>query len=80
MGYTNFNVQLDSELYQAACSVLEQYGLTPSQAVQIFFNQIVHTGKVPLSFDWAAPGRLAHQDSLDLQTVQAGDDLHDYSE
>ncbi|WLF84041.1 type II toxin-antitoxin system RelB/DinJ family antitoxin [Moraxella sp. ZY210820] len=29
-----------------------QYGLTPSQAVRMFFNQIAQTGKVPLSFDW----------------------------
>lgn len=53
MSYTNFNMRLDNNLRQRAYPVLEQYGLTPSQAVRMFFNQIAQTGKVPLSFDWA---------------------------
>lgn len=53
MGYTNFNMRLDNNLRGRAYPVLEQYGLTPSQAVRMFFNQIAQTGKVPLSFDWA---------------------------
>nr|UOP04948.1 type II toxin-antitoxin system RelB/DinJ family antitoxin [Conchiformibius kuhniae] len=55
MGYSNFNMRLDDKLRADAYPVLEQYGLTPSQAVRMFFNQIARTGKVPLSFDWAAP-------------------------
>lgn len=51
--YTNFNVRLDNDLRGRAYPVLEQYGLTPSQAVRMFFNQIAQTGKIPLSFDWA---------------------------
>ena len=53
MDYTNFNMRLDNNLRWRAYPVLEQYGLTPSQAVRMFFNQIAQTGKVPLSFDWA---------------------------
>ena len=53
MNYTNFNMRLDNELRGRAYPILEQYGLTPSQAVRMFFNQIAQTGKVPLSFDWA---------------------------
>lgn len=53
MSYTNFNMRLDDNLRANAYPVLEQYGLTPSQAVRMFFNQIASTGKVPLSFDWA---------------------------
>lgn len=52
MSYTNFNMRLDNDLRGRAYPVLEQYGLTPSQAVRMFFNQIAQTGKVPLSFDW----------------------------
>lgn len=52
MSYTNFNMRLDDELRNKAYPILETYGLTPSQAVRLFFNQIAHTGKVPLSFDW----------------------------
>lgn len=53
MSYTNFNMRLDDELRNKAYPILETYGLTPSQAVRMFFNQIAQTGKVPLSFDWA---------------------------
>lgn len=53
MSHTNFNMRLDNNLRHRAYPVLEQYGLTPSQAVRMFFNQIAQTGKVPLSFDWA---------------------------
>ena len=52
MGYTNFNIRLDDELRSRAYPVLAQYGLTPSQAVRMFFNQIGQTGEVPLSFNW----------------------------
>lgn len=54
MSYTNFNMRLDNNLRGRAYPILEQYGLTPSQAVRMFFNQIAETGKVPLSFDWAS--------------------------
>lgn len=54
MSYTNFNMRLDDDLRASAYPVLEQYGLTPSQAVRMFFNQIAKTGEVPLSFDWAS--------------------------
>lgn len=53
MGYTNFNMRLDDELRASAYPVIEQYGLTPSQAVRMFFNQIAQTKEIPLSLDWA---------------------------
>lgn len=37
MSHTNFNMRLDNDLRQKAYPVLEQYGLTPSQAVRMFF-------------------------------------------
>ncbi|MDO5686250.1 MAG: type II toxin-antitoxin system RelB/DinJ family antitoxin [Neisseria sp.] len=55
MSHTNFNMRLDDNLRANAYPVLEQYGLTPSQAVRMFFIQIAQTGKVPLSLDWASP-------------------------
>lgn len=72
MGYTNFNMRLDDELRAGAYPVLEQYGLTPSQAVRMFFNQIAQTGKVPLSFDWASrvPNRETQQA---IQAVERGE-------
>ena len=55
MSSSNFNMRLDDDLRASVYPILEQYGLTPSQAVRMFFNQIAKTGKVPLTFDWANP-------------------------
>ena len=55
MSSSNFNMRLDDDLWASVYPILEQYGLTPSQAVRMFFNQIASTGKVPLTFDWANP-------------------------
>ena len=55
MSSSNFNMRLDDDLRASVYPILEQYGLTPSQAVRMFFNQIASTGKVPLTFDWANP-------------------------
>ncbi len=53
MGYTNFNMRLDDGLRGRAYPIFEHYGITPSQAVRMFFNQVANTGQIPLSFDWA---------------------------
>ncbi|WP_386689508.1 type II toxin-antitoxin system RelB/DinJ family antitoxin [Lonepinella sp. MS14437] len=47
----NFNIRLDSRLKERAFSVIESYGLTPSQAIKLFLNQIADTKSVPLSFN-----------------------------
>ncbi|WP_256692871.1 type II toxin-antitoxin system RelB/DinJ family antitoxin, partial [Histophilus somni] len=36
-------MRLDNDLRGRAYPILEQYGLTPSQAVRMFFNQIAQT-------------------------------------
>ena len=52
MTTTNYNIRLDQELKEKAFSVFESYGLTPSQAIKLFLNQVAETNTVPLSFDY----------------------------
>jgi len=52
MGTTNYNIRLDQELKDKAFSVLEGYGLTPSQAIKLFLHQVAETNSIPLSFDY----------------------------
>ena len=54
MSTTNYNIRLDKELKDKAFSVLEGYGLTPSQAIKLFLHQVAETNSVPLSFDYQA--------------------------
>ena len=63
MTTTNYNVRLDQDLKDRAFSVIESYGLTPSQAIRLFLNQIADTNAVPLSFDY--------QPKLNAQTIAA---------
>ena len=67
MTTTNYNIRLDQELRDRAFSVFESYGLTPSQAIKLFLNQVAETNTVPLSFDYqATPSAI----------IQEGDNLH----
>nr|QJS05112.1 antitoxin RelB [Psychrobacter sp.] len=52
MSTTNYNIRLDQELKEKAFSVFESYGLTPSQAIKLFLNQVAETNSIPLSFDY----------------------------
>lgn len=54
MATTNFNVRIDENLRAEATQILASYGLSPTQAIKLFFNQVVATHKVPLSFDYQA--------------------------
>ena len=63
MTTTNYNVRLDQDLKDRAFSVIESYGLTPSQAIRLFLNQIADTNEVPLSFNY--------QPKLNAQTIAA---------
>jgi addiction module RelB/DinJ family antitoxin len=54
MTTTNFNVRIDENLREQATQVFASYGLSPTQAIKLFFNQVVATNKVPLSFDYQA--------------------------
>ncbi len=53
MTTVNYNIRLDKELRDQAFSVLDSYGLPPSQAIKIFLKQIAKTNSIPLSFDYA---------------------------
>ena len=69
MSTINYNIRLDQELRDHAFAVFESYGLTPSQAIKLFLNQVAETNSVPLSFDYhSKPSNSA------LQAVTALDD------
>ena len=67
MTTTNYNIRLDKDLKDRAFSVFESYGLTPSQAIKLFLNQVADTNAVPLSFDY--------QPTPNAQTIAAMKEL-----
>ena len=50
---TNFNPRLEQDLRDRAFPVLERYGLSASQAFNLFLTQLAETNKIPFSFDYA---------------------------
>lgn len=65
----DYNVKIDQELQAEAFAVLEGYGLSPSQAIKLFFKQIARTKIVPLSLDYQAK-ELTHEFIPNLETQQ----------
>ena len=50
MSTINYNIRLDQDLRDRAFAVFESYGLSPSQAIKLFLNQVADTRAIPLSF------------------------------
>lgn len=52
MATSTFNVRMDDELRSQATQIFEGYGLSPTQAIKLFFNQVVTTKTIPLNFEY----------------------------
>ncbi len=84
MSNVNFNMRLDKELKASVVPVFERYGLTPSQAVKLFFTQVANTQQIPLSFDWADSYKKPTDSTLKaIQEIDSGQttkfkDLNDF--
>lgn len=75
----NYNMRIDKDLKEKAFSVLESYGLTPSQAIKLFLNQVADTKTVPLSFDYQSQLHTEHpidKISTDKDIKALIDELH----
>lgn len=48
---TNFNLRLDENLKAQSFSVVESFGMTPSQFMRLVLKQVADTGSLPLSFE-----------------------------
>lgn len=53
MASSNFNMSFDPHIKAQFAEITQRYGLTVPQAFKLFANQAIHTGKLPLTFDWA---------------------------
>ena len=46
-----YQVRLDSQEKKQACAVFKQLGITPAQAVRLFFKQVVLTKSIPFTIE-----------------------------
>lgn len=75
MTTTNYNVRLDQDLKDRAFSVIESYGLTPSQAIRLFLNQVADTNTVPLSFDYQPKLNALQDKTVPVRTPKTSKDI-----
>ena len=52
---SSFSFRLAGDLKQEAFKILENYGFTPSQALNLFLTEIVNTKTVPLNLSYLQP-------------------------
>ncbi|WP_439236729.1 type II toxin-antitoxin system RelB/DinJ family antitoxin [Lonepinella koalarum] len=67
------NIRVDTGLKNQAAAILADFGLSHTQAVKLFFNQIVATRKVPLSFDYEQDYSL--KPSIQAQIIESDKEI-----
>ena len=60
-----YQIRLDSDEKKQAFAVFKQLGLTPAQAVRMFFKQVVLTQSIPFSIENKASYHPAPQAMID---------------
>ena len=77
MSSINFNIRMDKSLKERTFPIIESYGLTPAQAVKLFFNQIANTRSIPLSFNYdnRVPNEATRQAMLEAVARRASGDM-----
>lgn len=76
----NISIQIEDSLKNDAEEILSALGLTPSEAVKIFFKQIVHLQGLP--FDIAIPEEIPNEttqramEEEDLETFNSPEELY----
>ncbi|MGL5402441.1 MAG: type II toxin-antitoxin system RelB/DinJ family antitoxin, partial [Acinetobacter sp.] len=67
----NYNIRIEQKLRDEAFAVLDSYGLSPSQAIKLFLNQVAKTRSVPLTFDYQKDYNLStNGEALLRQTIK----------
>lgn len=74
MSTTTINARIDSETKNRAVEVLHSLGLTTTQAISLFFKQIIYTKSIP--FELKVPNDATIET---FKNTDAGKDLHEVS-
>ena len=74
MSTTTINTRIDSETKEKAVDVLHSLGLTTTQAISLFFKQIIYTKSIP--FEIKVPNDETIQT---FKKTDAGKHLHEVS-
>ncbi|MDP8161555.1 type II toxin-antitoxin system RelB/DinJ family antitoxin [Pasteurella skyensis] len=65
-----FSFRVPEKVKTQAFDVIAQYGLTPSQVMNMFLNEIAHTKTIPVSLDYHQPNARTLRS---IQDIENGD-------
>ena len=66
-----YQIRISTEEKQRAFAVFEQLGISPAQAIRLFFKQVVHTQSIPFS--------IQQKQSSSAKPVEEAKDVHTQS-
>ena len=69
---TTLQVRINPELRASAEAVLEELGMSTSQAVSIFLKQIVLTGSIPFRIGLPVPNAKTQEAIAEIEAMVAG--------
>jgi len=67
-------IRVRSDLKQSVESILNDLGMTPSQAVTLFFNQIVIKKEIPFKISLHEPNERTQESIKEIETLIANKD------
>ena len=64
-----YQIRISTEEKQRAFAVFEQLGISPAQAIRLFFKQVVHTQSIPFSIQQNQHSTTKHvEEAKDVHT------------
>lgn len=69
-----YQIRLDAQEKQQAFEVFKQLGLTPAQAVRLFFKQVVLTQSIPFNIEHKNPITFKSQNASDQNNENYNDE------
>lgn len=81
MATSSVLIRIDDNLKQQAFRVFEEYGMTATQAVKMFFAQVAKTHSIPLSLNYQAaePNEETQQAMLEARENRKSGNLKGYN-
>lgn len=64
------NVRIDNELRQAVEKILRYWGLTHSDAIRIYYHQIINTKSIPLDLSMKEPSEATLEALKEVDTLR----------
>lgn len=67
---SNINVRIDADIKSKAEKIFSKLGLTPSAAINLFYNQVIRTKSIPFELKVEEPNRTTIKALAELEQME----------